>query len=115
MGKIFSHAPMKEKKNYEHDMVKDVILRSQSDTMTYIPSDHGGSLTSSMEKKDFNSELDTNFRRGAEGAVTCFFPTGYITFINQEFQRQLLMLLKGKKQRNIEKRKKERRKIKEGQ
>lgn len=80
MRNIFGHAPMKEKKNYQHDMSTYVIISSQRDPMTYIPSDHGGSLTSSMEKRAFNSVLGTNFSRGAEGAVPNFLPTGYITF-----------------------------------
>uniref|UniRef100_A0A2P2LEP7 Protein BRE n=1 Tax=Rhizophora mucronata TaxID=61149 RepID=A0A2P2LEP7_RHIMU len=32
-----------------------------------------------MENKDFNSKVDINFRRGAEGADTYFLPTGYTT------------------------------------
>lgn len=36
--------------------------------MTYIPSNHGGSLTSSTENKLLSSEEETNFMRGAEGA-----------------------------------------------
>jgi hypothetical protein len=32
-----------------------------------------------MEYRDFNSEEDTNFRRGAEGADIYFLPTGYTT------------------------------------
>lgn len=33
----------------------------------YIPSNHGGSLTSSTEKNDFKSGVETNLSRGAEG------------------------------------------------
>lgn len=47
--------------------------------MTYIPSTHEGSLTSSMEKSAFNSGVEINFSRGAEGVGPYFFPTGYIT------------------------------------
>lgn len=36
--------------------------------MAYIPSNHGGSLTSSMENKVFTSEVETSFTRGAAGA-----------------------------------------------
>lgn len=78
MGKIFCHAPMEEeKKNYEHDdMLTHILLLRQNDMITYIPSNHGGSLKSSIEKIDFKSEVDSNFRRGAEEADTYFLPTG---------------------------------------
>lgn len=46
---------------------------------TYIPSNHAGSLKSSIENRDFNSEEETNFKRGAEGALEYFLPIGYIT------------------------------------
>jgi len=46
---------------------------------TYIPSNQAGSLKSSIEKTAFNSGEDTNFKRGAEGALEYFLPTGYIT------------------------------------
>jgi len=45
----------------------------------YIPSNQGGSLTSSMVKTAFSSGEDTNFRRGAEGTDVYFLPTGYTT------------------------------------
>lgn len=32
-----------------------------------MPSNHGGSLTSSIENNAFRSEVETNFIRGAEG------------------------------------------------
>lgn len=48
--------------------------------ITYIPSNHGGSLTSSIGKRTFNSGEDTSFKRGAEGADTYFLPTGNITY-----------------------------------
>jgi len=34
-----------------------------------------------MENRAFNSGVDTNFRRGAEGAEAYFLPTGYITLV----------------------------------
>ena len=46
---------------------------------THIPSNQEGNFTSSMENKAFNSGVDTNFRRGAEGADMYFLPTGYMT------------------------------------
>lgn len=86
-----------------------VIISSQRDPMTYIPSDHGGSLTSSMEKRAFNSVLGTNFSRGAEGAVPNFLPTGYITFMSQEAQRQIFKKwnVKMKKKKMTERKKTE--------
>lgn len=55
------------------------LLASAAIIRTYIPSNHGGSLKSSIEKTAFNSGEDTNFKRGAEGALEYFLPTGYIT------------------------------------
>ena len=67
----------RRKKNYEHDdMLTHILLLRQNDMITYIPSNHGGSLKSSIEKIDFKSEVDSNFRRGAEEADTYFLPTG---------------------------------------
>lgn len=46
---------------------------------THIPSNHEGSLTSSIVNRALSSIVDINFRRGAEGVDAYFFPTGYIT------------------------------------
>ena len=37
---------------------------------------------SSMDNRAFNSEVETNFRRGAEGVVAYFLTTGYKTYEN---------------------------------
>lgn len=37
-----------------------------------------------MENKVFNSEVHTSFKRGADGVVTYFFSTGYITCATTE-------------------------------
>lgn len=57
----------------EHSM--HGIRRSKMQT-THIPSNQDGNFTSSMENRAFNSGVDTNFRRGAEGADMYFLPTG---------------------------------------
>ena len=44
--------------------------------IAYIPSNHAGSLTSSIEIRAFNSGAHINFRRGAEVAGAYFLPTG---------------------------------------
>lgn len=46
---------------------------------TYIPSNHAGSLKSSMENRALSSGEDTNFNRGAAEADIYFLPTGNIT------------------------------------
>lgn len=84
-------------KYYEHEMTpqlcwkgkqnKDVpqiegltkVPASTAIVRTYIPSNHAGSLKSSIEKTAFNSGEETNLKRGAEGALEYFLPTGYIT------------------------------------
>ena len=47
--------------------------------ITHIPSNHEGSLTSSIENRALSSLVDINFKRGAEGVDANFLPTGYIT------------------------------------
>lgn len=49
---------------------------------TYIPSNQGGSLTSSMEKNVLSSDEATNFIRGA-GAKEYFLATGKITYTSK--------------------------------
>lgn len=61
--------------------------------LTYIPSNHGGSLTSSIENRVFNSEVETNFNRGGEGVETYFFPTGNTTCI---IMKPVLFMMKEK-------------------
>lgn len=50
--------------------------------ITYIPSNHGGSLKSSVENRAFSSEEETNFKRGADGVFENFLATGNITCIH---------------------------------
>lgn len=40
-------------------------------------------MTSSTENRDLNSGVDTNFKRGADGADWYFLPIGYTTY-NQD-------------------------------
>lgn len=63
------------------------MYKDRPECITYIPSNHGGSLTSSTENSDFNAGVDINLRWGAEGAETYFLLTGYITCTHQQIHK----------------------------
>lgn len=70
--------------------------------ITYIPSSHGGSLTSSTGKRAFNSGVDTNFKRGDEEAGWYFLATGYTTWISASKLSLWGVIMKVKKNPKID-------------
>lgn len=69
------------RKNWETEMHLVSYIRM---ALTYIPSNHGGSLKSSMENRALSSEEETNFKRGADGVFENFLATGNITCIHSK-------------------------------
>jgi len=95
-----SHANLHTKSNmYICQRLEEKII-----CIAYIPSNHEGSLTSSMENRAFNSGVHINFRRGAEGEGAYFLPTGYITCTDQEkTHKTIAVVTQHKKEREREK------------